>query len=147
MRHHLATQIIIADANANCKGFFEKSLDFIKKKYDQVALLRNERHFKIFDFEEGRAFEPDFLLILKKNNSQKNTILQVFIEPKGDLFKDVNGRFEQSAEGWKQKFLLKLEKESKLDLRLENKDFRLLGLPFYNESLKHVFEEAFEEKL
>lgn len=127
--------------------FFEKSLDFIKKKYDQVALLRNERHFKIFDFEEGRAFEPDFLLILKKNNSQKNTILQVFIEPKGDLFKDVNGRFEQSAEGWKQKFLLKLEKESKLDLRLENKDFRLLGLPFYNESLKHVFEEAFEEKL
>jgi type III restriction enzyme len=79
--------------------FFEKSLDFIKKKYDQAALLRNERHFKIFDFEEGRAFEPDFLLILKKNSSQKNTILQVFIEPKGNQFKDSSGGFEQSGEG------------------------------------------------
>ena len=78
---------------------------------------------------------------------QKNTILQVFIEPKGDQFKDVNGRFEQSGEGWKQKFLLKLEKESKLNLKLESENFRLLGLPFYNESLKSVFEEAFEEKL
>ncbi|MGI6278651.1 MAG: DEAD/DEAH box helicase family protein, partial [Patescibacteria group bacterium] len=116
--------------------FFEKSLDFMRKKYDKVALLRNERHFKIFDFEEGRAFEPDFLLILKKKSSQKNTVLQVFIEPKGDQFKDADGGFEQSKEGWKQKLLLGLEKESKLDLKLENENFKLLVLPFYNESLK-----------
>lgn len=129
--------------------FFEATLSDLKKHYRKVALIRNARHFKIFDFEAGRGFEPDFLLLLKENRSSKISVLQVFIEPKGNQFKDINGQFELSKEGWKQKLLLGLEKEAEIEpmLKAQSKQFKLIGLPFYNESLKKVFEDAFEEKL
>ena len=82
-----------------------------------------------------------------KNKNQVISFYQVFIEPKGDQFKDKNGKFVDSKEGWKQEFLLKIENEANTDLKLENKEFILLGLPFYNERLKKDFEKAFTEKL
>ena len=113
-------------------------------------MLRNERFFQIFDFDEGRAFEPDFLMLLKNENN-KIIIYQIFIEVKGDLFKDINGKFDKSKEGWKQKFLLEIEKKAQLTedliMEMENKDFKLIGLPFYNEKLKKEFEEAFRKSL
>jgi len=127
-------------------GFIEK----LRQKYSDIALLRNEKFFQIFDFDEGRAFEPDFIMILKRRNKVIN-IYQIFIEPKGDLFKDNKGRFENSKEGWKQKFLLGMENEAKLqrDLIMEakNEHFKLMGLPFYNEKLKKEFEEVLENKI
>ncbi|MDP3956085.1 MAG: hypothetical protein Q8Q18_02485, partial [bacterium] len=75
------------------------------------------------------------------------SIYQIFIEPKGDLFKDKRGGFEESKEGWKQKFLLEMEGKADTDLKVENKDFKLVGLPFYNERLKKEFEEVLEEKI
>lgn len=128
-------------------NFFETSIIDLKKQYSEIALIRNERYFKIFDFEAGRAFEPDFLLLLKKNGSQKVSVFQVFIEPKGDQFKDSQGKFEGSKEGWKQNLLLEIENKADIELKMENKQFKIIGLPFYNDSLKQVFEEAFEEKL
>ena len=108
--------------------------------------MRNEKFFQIFDFDEGRAFEPDFIMILKRRNKVIN-IYQIFIEPKGDQFKDNQGRFESSKEGWKQEFLLEMEGKADIDLKLEDKHFKLMGLPFYNEALKKDFEEALENKL
>ena len=122
-------------------GFIEK----LRQKYSDIALFRNEKFFQVFDFDEGRAFEPDFIMILKKRN-RTISIYQIFVESKGDQFKDSQGGFENSKEGWKQKFLLEMEKKSETDLKLQNKHFKLIGLPFYNESLKQVFEEAFETK-
>jgi len=123
-------------------GFIEK----LKQKYSDIALLRNEKFFQIFEFDEGRAFEPDFIMLLKKRN-KAISIYQVFIEPKGDQFKDSQGRFENSKEGWKQKFLLVMEGKADTDLKLEDKHFKLIGLPFYNEKLKKEFEEALENKI
>lgn len=123
-------------------GFIEK----LRKNYSEIALLRNEKFFQIFDFDKGRAFEPDFVMLLKEEN-HKITTYQVFIEPKGDQFKDKDGKFKNSKEGWKQDFLLSLENEAETDLKLENNYFKLIGLPFYNEKLKKEFEEAIENKL
>jgi len=123
-------------------GFIEK----LRKKYSDIALLRNEKFFQIYDFDKGRAFEPDFIMILKKRN-KVISIYQIFIEPKGDQFKDNQGGFEASKEGWKQDFLLELENKADTDLKLENKYFKLIGLPFYNEKLKKEFEEALENKV
>ena len=123
-------------------GFIKK----LRQKYSEIALLRNEKFFQVFDFNEGRPFEPDFLMILKKRN-KTISIYQIFIEPKGDQFKDNQGRFEGSKEGWKQDFLLELESKAETDLKLENKHFKLIGLPFYNEKLKKEFEEALENKI
>jgi len=123
-------------------GFIEK----LRQKYSDIALLRNEKFFQVFDFDEGRPFEPDFIMILKKRN-KVISIYQIFIEPKGDQFKNSRGRFEGSKEGWKQDFLLELENRADTDLKLENKQFKLMGLPFYNEKLKKDFEEALENKI
>ena len=74
-------------------------------------------------------------------------IYHIFIEPKGDQFKDNQGRFENSKEGWKQKFLLEMEGKADADIKLENKHFKLIGLPFYNKKLEKEFKEALENKI
>ena len=126
--------------------FIDEVIEKLRQKYSDIALLRNERFFQVFDFDEGRAFEPDFIMILKKRN-RTISIYQIFIEPKGDQFKDNQGRFENSKEGWKEKFLLEMEEKANTNLNLENKHFKLMGLPFYNEKLRQIFEEAFENKI
>jgi len=126
--------------------FIDEFIERLRQKYSDIALLRNEKFFQVFDFDEGRPFEPDFIMILKKRN-KVISIYQIFIEPKGDQFKDNQGRFEGSKEGWKQDFLLELENKADTDLKLENKYFKLVGLPFYNEKLKKEFEEALESKI
>lgn len=128
--------------------FFDETADNLKKKYDQVAVMRNEKHFKIFNFDDGQPFEPDFILFLKEKKTKKELLWQVFIEPKGDQFLDEDGGFQKGKEGWKEKFLLHIVEKYKLDLEkftMQNKDFKLVGLPFYNEGLKEKFEESFNE--
>ncbi|MDI6689562.1 MAG: DEAD/DEAH box helicase family protein [Actinomycetota bacterium] len=126
--------------------FIDEFIERLRQKYSDIALLRNEKFFQVFDFNEGRPFEPDFVMILKKRN-KVISIYQIFIEPKGDQFKDKQGKFKDSKEGWKEDFLLELESKADTDLKLENKHFRLIGLPFYNEKLKKEFEEALENKI
>ena len=127
--------------------FMDDTIEKLQKKYKEIALLRNERFFQIFNFEDGQGFEPDFVLLLKKENSNNIEVLQIFIEPKGNQFKDSSGGFEKSKEGWKQKFLLELEEKSEIIYKQENKDFRLLGLPFYNENMKQDFKDDFYSRL
>ena len=132
--------------------FIDEMMSKLETKYQEVALLRNEFAFKIYSFNEGQPFYPDFVLFLKEKETNKEHVYQVFIEPKGDEFLDARKTFEQSKEGWKQTFLLQIEKEHKVDFRLENRDFKLIGLPFFNEGnvnpdLRETFETTFEEQL
>ena len=55
---------------------------WLKEIYDGIYLIRNERHFKIYNFDDGQAFEPDFVLFLRQKNGNTLTY-QLFIEPKG----------------------------------------------------------------
>ncbi len=130
----------------NFLKFIEEIIGEVKKRYHQVAILRNERFFTIYDFDKGRAFEPDFLMLLKEEGG-KIKVYQIFIEPKGDQFKDAEGSYENSREGWKQTFLLRLEKDAKIEYQSEGSEFKFVSLPFYNEGLKRKFEEVFKEKL
>ncbi len=131
----------------NFINFIDEVIEKLRRKYSDIALLRNEKFFQLFDFDEGQAFEPDFVMFLKRRNSKKVEIRQVFIEPKGGWTYDMNQRFELSKEGWKQKFLLEIGDKADTDLKLKNKHFKLIGLPFYNENLRKVFEKAFESKI
>jgi type III restriction enzyme len=132
--------------------FIDEAVTKLKKKYQNIALLRNEQFFKIYNFVDGEPFYPDFVLFLTEKKTRQETIYQVFIEPKGDQFFDKKNTFEQSKEGWKQKLLIEIEKNHTVDLKLENKFFRLVGLPFFNEgqvnpALREKFAEVFNEKL
>ena len=61
----------------------------------------------------------------------------------------MNQRFELSKEGWKEEFLQQITEKygNGALLKAENKDYKLIGLPFYNEKLKKDFEEALENKV
>ena len=48
--------------------------------------------------------------MLLKEENHKITTYQVFIEPKGDQFKDKDGKFKNSKEGWEARFFAIIRK-------------------------------------
>jgi type III restriction enzyme len=101
----------------------------LQNKYAEVYLLRNEEVYKIYDFETGQGFQPDFLLFLKSRKSN-DKYYQIFIEPKGEHL------IEKDA--WKNTFLDKITRkygdESNDILVYNSKNYKLIGLPLYNSS-------------
>ena len=127
--------------------FMLKISDELKDRYKKVALLRNEKAFKIHSFDEnrdGEGFEPDFLLLLQNDKCY----FQVFCEPKGKHLLE----FDR----WKNDFLKDITKctnENKISLEdinknslalYENKCYKILGLPFYNFEIESEFKEEFK---
>ncbi len=109
----------------------------LKKKYSEVYLLRNEKHFALYNFDDGHAFEPDFLLLLLNGNKMAVS-LQLFLEPKGDHLLE--------HDKWKEDFLLRIQnKVAKKTLKAVTKgkfsEYRLIGLPFYNSKNENGFEK------
>ena len=107
--------------------------------YKDIYLLRNERHFAIYNFSDGRAFEPDFVLSLRKQNGESLTY-QLFIEPKGAKFvKD---------EQWKEDFLKEIRADRDSKVLAENHKYRVIGVGrFYNKQWEPEFEETLDAAL
>lgn len=116
--------------------YIEQAYKSLKEKYKDIYLLKNDKHFKLYSFDNGRPFEPDFVLFLKDKEKSKNIIYQLFIHIKGQKL--------ISQDQWKEDFLMQINQEYKLDTVFENKEFKLIGLPFYNEQLKNI---EFDTKL
>lgn len=131
----------------NLVYFLQDTMGNLQEKHEQVFLLRNEEVYTIYDFETGKGFQPDFLLFLKEKT--KDLYYQVFIEPKGDQFKDKADGFEASKEGWKQTFMDDIyNRYGKNDtLNYENDKYKLVGLPLYNEKKKEDFRRDYFERL
>lgn len=72
---------------------------------------------------------------------------QIFIEPKGDGFLGHDGTLRTGKEGWKEEFLEQIRERYGFDhvLRQENKQYRLIGLPFFNKNHNSNFERGFGE--
>lgn len=116
--------------------YIDKVIKQLQQKYAEVYLLRNERHFKLFNFDDGRVFEPDFVLFLIKNDTSSAMHYQVFIEPKGShLIKQ---------DEWKHNFLMQLKTEHKIEQLWKDREYIVWGMPFYNETdTKPEFEKEF----
>lgn len=127
--------------------FMKKKIGNLEEQYQEVYLLRNEEVYKIYDFEQGRGFEPDFLLFLKGNKN--NLYYQIFVESKGGQFADKEGGFKESKEGWKEEFLQQIaDKYGTGDLlKAESKKYSLIGLPLFNKKEEVKFEEVFTDQL
>ncbi|EAF0603853.1 DEAD/DEAH box helicase [Listeria monocytogenes] len=108
-----------------------KIISELEEKWSDIYLLRNEKALQIYSFDEGRAFEPDFLLFAN-DKATGNTSWQIFVEPKGDWSLDNNKEFRSSKEGWKENFLLQISEEAKT--LIDNDRYHIIGLPFYNEN-------------
>lgn len=112
----------------------------LEKSYRDIYLIRNEKLFTLYAFADGRAFEPDFVLFAVEKATQKPVVYQLFIEPKGQHL--------LATDNWKQTFLSEIEATYELREVFEDKAFKLIGLPFYNETAtKTKFEKAFRDTL
>jgi type III restriction enzyme len=106
-----------------------------KQKYKEIYLIRNELHFKIYNFDDGMPFAPDFVLFMKTLKGEQITY-QIFIEPKG--------KHLEKIDEWKEKFLLKIKEQfsSKGLLKfIETSKYKIIGVPFYNQSNENEFKD------
>jgi type III restriction enzyme len=119
--------------------FLKGTMDNFKDQYEEVYLLRNEEVYKIYNFDDGTGFMPDFLLFLKTKD--ENLYYQVFIEPKGSHLLE--------KDKWKDDFLKEITNKygAKTILKKENKNYRLVGLPLYNKATENTFRQSVKEKL
>mgnify|MGYP005838634209 FL=1 len=133
-------------------GFIKETIGNLESKYKEIYLLRNEEVYKIFDFEQGRGFQPDFILFLKTKNKKKVGIgeteiyYQIFIEPKGNEYIGEDSTFTTGKEGWKEKFLEEITQKYGFEkvIKAENPNYRLIGLPFFNKDHNSNFKKEYE---
>lgn len=118
--------------------FINKTYDKLKTKYSKIYLVRNEKYFQLYNFDDGRAMEPDFVLFLEKKETGQSLYYQIFIEPKGDhLLKE---------DAWKENFFKSLKEKVEINVLWKTKKFIIWGMPFYNEQLRKIeFEKEFEK--
>jgi len=135
-------------------NFIKKTIENLEQKYEEIYLLRNEEVYKIYDFEQGRGFQPDFLLFLKtkdkkelQNGSKAELYYQIFIEPKGNEYIGGDGTFKTGKEGWKEQFLEEITEKYGFEkvITAENLNYRLIGLPFFNKINNSNFKKMYEQ--
>ena len=125
--------------------FIEGTIGNLEKKYKEIYLLRNEEIYKIYDFKQGRGFQPDFILFLKTKEKHEVGIAktelyyQIFIEPKGDNLLE--------NDKWKEQFLEEISEKYGLKnvIKAENPNYRLIGLPFFNSENNVSFREKYSQ--
>ena len=82
-------------------SYFRDYVDRLKTIYSKIYLMRNERQMHLYSFDGGERFEPDYVLLLQKDNEDGFEQMQVFIEPKGTHLVE--------SDKWKEDFLLQLK--------------------------------------
>ena len=109
----------------------------------EYYVIRNERipALAIYSFKHGERFEPDFLIFVKKKLNGKDLSYQLYAEPKGNNL--------LAGDIWKEKFMLEMkEKAYANSLYNYGNEYKILGLPFYNEEYRRKeFGEAIEKWL
>lgn len=113
--------------------FLDRWITDRRDDYEEIYLLRNERHFSIYNFFDGRTFQPDFVLFLQERNGDLKTY-QLFIEPKG--------KHLVKQDQWKENFLNEFRTLGDVQLLIENNEYRIFGVGrFYNIEWENEFRD------
>lgn len=106
----------------------------LEEKWTDIYLLRNEKAVKIYSFDKGKPFEPDFLMFANDKKTG-NVSWQIFIEPKGSQFLDSENTFKNGKEGWKEEFLRQISERDEAKTLIDDDRYRIVGLPFFNKEV------------
>ncbi len=117
-------------------AYFKDHVQDLKNKYDKVYLIRNERQLKLFSFNGGERFEPDYVLVMTKQEGNITDQYQIFIEPKGSHLID--------KDTWKEEFLLQIEESGRpVKTLIDDNNYKIVGFPFFNVADRQAqFNEA-----
>jgi len=127
---------VIEDLNT----FFNE--DSNKQIYQDVHMIRNYGEIKLYNFADGKGFEPDFILFLKQHN--QDVSYQLFVEPKGEHI--------AKHDEWKEVFLEQLCQISnpdtiKIPMMGSRHKYKIVGLPFYDPHNTNKLMQTLVEKL
>ena len=103
--------------------YIESKVPSLKEVFKNVFLLRNEEKIKLYNYQSGIGFQPDYILYLQKN---EKLFYYVLIEPKGPQL--IN------ADSFKESFLDQVNNAFGIDgesLHANNLEYKIIGLPFY----------------
>ncbi len=125
-----------------CVEFIDRLIkENFNVNYKDIFLLRNELHFVIYNFSDGRPFAPDFVLFMKAKDGTDLTY-QIFIEPKG--------KFLEKTDEWKEDFLINVRKtfeSSGLTKFVETNKYCIFGVPFFNQVDENKFNDSILREL
>lgn len=120
--------------------YIDSTKEKLREKYDEFYLLRNEKDVRIYSFKSGDAFEPDFLLFMKRKGQVKEyDYLQIFIEPKGEHLR--------KNDKWKEDFLMEIRELAEVTWVTRTSAFNVWGVPFFTENQNDSFMEYFERDI
>ena len=120
--------------------YIESIYPRLTEKYSDIYLLRNEKDLKIYSFETGDAYQPDYALFLtKKNEGDKTDYIQIFIEPKGEHLR--------TADKWKEDAMKEIRTNADIQFSTQDTNFNVWGMPFFTESKRQIFDTAMKESL
>lgn len=122
-------------------AYFKDYVDDLKKTYDKVYLVRNEREFHLYSFEEGERFEPDYVIFLQKDETDRFEQLQIFVEPKGTQLIE--------KDKWKENFLLQM-KDAAIPVKtyVNDNKYKIWGFHFFNQDTRmHEFDSEMQSLL
>jgi type III restriction enzyme len=118
----------------------DRQINELRKNFEKIYLIRNEKQLKIYNFSDGQAFEPDYLLFLVDKIGRGITY-QLFLEPKGKHLVE--------GEKWKSEFLEEIKQRFQ-DRILEfsrSQKYKIIGVPFYQSENENEFKEKLFESI
>lgn len=120
--------------------YIESIYPKLAEKYHDIYLLRNEKDLKIYSFTSGDAYEPDYVLFLKKENEgDVADCIQIFIEPKGEHLR--------ATDKWKEDAMKQIREKADIKFSTKGARFNVWGLPFYTENYRKIFDDAIRQSL
>lgn len=120
--------------------YIESIYPKLSEKYHDIYLLRNEKDLKIYSFTSEDAYQPDYVLFLKKkNDGAKTDYIQIFIEPKGGHLR--------STDKWKEDAMKEIRENADIRFSTKSTNFNVWGMPFFTESERHLFDTAMKHSL
>lgn len=122
-------------------AYFKDFVPILKKKYEKIYLVRNERQFHLYSFKGGERFEPDYVLFLQKKKADGYEQLQIFIEPKGGHLIE--------KDKWKEDFLLQIKDSAIPVIKfVDDNKYSIWGFHFFNEAMRRKeFDADFQNIL
>lgn len=110
-------------------AYFRGYVEELQKIYSKVYLVRNEREFHLYSFEDGERFEPDYVIFLQRSETDGFEQLQIFVEPKGTMLLE--------KDKWKENFLLQMKTEAiPVKTFVDNNQYKIWGLHFFNQDTR-----------
>lgn len=106
------------EAEKTFVAVFNDVLPELSNNWSDIYLLRNEKIFKIYSFDDGRAFEPDFVLLAREKSS--GISWQIFITTNSD---PLSGKDQ-----WRGDFLTQIQNHTQTSTNINNT--RITGLAF-----------------